>query len=316
MTLPGQNMKIFFQKSPVRCFRGGMRTPRIKIDDRNTWYHCHNRVVGNAESRPFGDAEKEQFVRLLKEVSELFGVRVVAYQVMCNHYHLLLHAPVEMFSPKEMCRRYHHYYRNDKTKVMKPDDELCEIWRNRTRDISWFMRLLQQKFTMWFNASRSMRRRGTLWSDRYGHVILQSGKAVWKCWQYIENNPVKAGMVEYAGDYRFCSFGAWRQSGRHPFQHNLIALVLPMLDIKDLDQLFEMLRQGLTAHLHNKQDVESTGKSSMQRVRFWTKGVVIGSELFVRDTMANFSKLRSRNPPPKVTYDEEAFCSWRKCRLA
>ena len=37
--------------------------------------------------------QKKQFLELLDEAHELFGIQVHAYCLMENHYHLLLHTP-------------------------------------------------------------------------------------------------------------------------------------------------------------------------------------------------------------------------------
>ena len=50
------------------------------------------------------------------------------------------------------------------------------------------------------------------------NTILQDGPAVWRCWQYIEMNPVRAHLVQNPADYRWCSFGVWNATGRHPFE--------------------------------------------------------------------------------------------------
>jgi hypothetical protein len=42
--------------------------------------------VGTRADRPFGDAEKEMFVRLLKRLAAFYSVRVVSYTFMYNHY--------------------------------------------------------------------------------------------------------------------------------------------------------------------------------------------------------------------------------------
>jgi hypothetical protein len=42
--------------------------------------------VGTRADRPFGDAEKEVFVRLLKRLAAFYSVRVVSYTFMSNHY--------------------------------------------------------------------------------------------------------------------------------------------------------------------------------------------------------------------------------------
>lgn len=131
-----------------------MRAARIKVDQADTWYHCFNRAVGTSEDRPFGNVEKEQFVRFLRRVSLLYGVRVIAYQVMSNHFHLLVHAPAALPSEEEICRRYRIFHRGKKT--LKPGTPECAKWQKRSRDISWFMRHLQQLFTMWYNPTRDI----------------------------------------------------------------------------------------------------------------------------------------------------------------
>lgn len=290
-----------------------MRTARIKVDDTNTWYHCYNRTSGTSRDRPFRDADKDQFIRILKRISLLYGVRVVAYQVMSNHYHLLLHAPKETFSAEEMCRRYRAFHRGRKT--IQPDNPLCQKWLERSRDISWFMRHLQQLFTSWYNRSRLIRRRGSLWADRFKHTILEAGPAVWACWKYIENNAVRAGMVENAGLYRFCSYGAWRQSGRHPFTTNITDLVIPMLGLNKLAELFQLL----TAALEEK-PADEKKKDFVHiithRVRYWVDGLVIGSELFSRNVMASHHpQASSRRIMHHGEKDLDLAC-WRRLRPA
>ena len=91
------------------------------------------------------------------------------------------------------------------------------------------MRHLQHLYSAWYNRSRPIRRRGPLWAGRFKNTVLEDGAALWACWTYIERNPVRAGMVEDAADYRFCSYGRWRQSGRHPFAAALEAHLIPSL---------------------------------------------------------------------------------------
>ena len=96
-----------------------------------------------------------------------------------------------------------------------------------------------------------MRRRGALWGSRFKNTLLESGAAVWACWAYIERNPVRAGMVPDPADYRFCSYGAWAQGGRHPFEENarelLVPVLGPMLQVEGLPGLGQELRKALRA---------------------------------------------------------------------
>lgn len=258
-----------------------MRNARIKVDHTDTWYHCYNRTAGTSRDRPFGDVEKAQFLRILRRVSLLYGIQVVAYQVMSNHYHLLVHAPAVPFSPEEVCRRYRAFHRG--RQELDPESSRCRLWQQRTRDISWFMRHLQQLFTSWFNRTRTVRRRGGLWADRFKHTILEK-QAVMACWRYIENNPVRAGLVPHAGAYRFGSYGAWKQAGRHPYAEHVRQRILPLLGLDSIDALQRMFDETW----QDEKSSQATGiaQRMVQRVRYWTEGLVIGSELFIRTVMA------------------------------
>ncbi len=281
-----------------------MRNARIKIDQADTWYHCYNRCAGTSRDRPFRDADKEQFIRILGRVSLLYGVRVVAYQVMSNHYHLLIHAPRDTFSPEEMCQRYQAFHRGRRT--MEPDSPHCQVWMKRARDISWFMRHLQQLFTSWFNRSRPLRRRGSVWADRFKHTILEGESSVWACWTYIENNPVRAGMVKHAGHYRFCSYGSWKITGKHPFGDHLKELVLPMLGLHHLDDLWTMITSAL--------GMDEPELAISRRVRMWVDGLVIGSELFVRSVMMAYHPRAATRRIQDSASADPPLCCWRRLR--
>lgn len=293
-----------------------MRQSRIKVDRQDTWYHCYNRIAGTSKDLPFGEAEKEQFVRILKRVSKLYTVKVVAYQVMSNHFHLLVKAPADIPDTAETCRRYQAFHEDKR--VIYPDTEICQAWQERCRDVSWFMRHVQQLFTMWYNRTRSIRRRGSLWADRFKHTILEDGIAVWSCWKYIENNPVRAGMVASAADYRFCSYGTWRQSGRHPFEREFTETMLPLLKglfaLDSLSAIRNALDQALqeTERDGQQNDFSSTVR---RRVRHWSDGLVIGSELFVKEILSRRYNKRQLDRHRMSRASEDRLYAWRQLRM-
>jgi len=67
------------------------RALRIEFD--GAWYHVMNRGAGR---RPVfrSAADRTMFLRLLDEVSKIYGVEIHAYCLMANHYHLLVRTPV------------------------------------------------------------------------------------------------------------------------------------------------------------------------------------------------------------------------------
>lgn len=296
-----------------------MRNARITFDFQDTWHHCFNRIAGTSLDLPFHDAEKEQFVRLIKRVSLLYTVRVVSYQVMSNHFHLLVQAPADKPTEEETCRRYSSFHGGKRT--IEPNTPACRIWQSRCRDVSWFMRHLQQLFTTWYNRSRVVRRRGSLWADRYKNTILESGFAVWSCWSYIENNPVRAGMVDDAANYRFCSHGKWRQSGQHPFQENVTEILLPLMNslfgLQSIGELRDRMDQAMAAKSERTSTNTSFTLTVQRRVQHWTSGLVIGSELFVRNVMSrnrNSESVQQHRLSPAHDTSGQTLFAWRRLR--
>lgn len=303
-----------------------MRQLRLKPDYQDSWHHVYNRIAGLPNEFPFGKVEKAMFIRILMRLSRLYTIRILAFQVMSNHFHLLIQTPKDIPSPEETCKRYaefHHHLR-----VLYPNSPRCAQWQERLRDISWFMRHLQHLFTIWYNRTRPAQRRGSIWAGRFKNTLLEDGIAVWKCWKYIELNPLRAGMVKDPADYRFCSLGQWVQKGAHPFPETLTACVLPafqgLLQVQTIDDLRLLLRQEVALVIAEEAglDTAQTQKAVRQaedptpfsiqvrqRVRYWVNGWAIGSETFVRAVMG---RLREKglmiNGHPRPVHEDAGIC--------
>jgi REP element-mobilizing transposase RayT len=313
-----------------------MRHARLKPEYRDTWHHCYNRTVGTSDDRPFGEAEKEQFVRILRRVARFYTVRIVAYQVMSNHFHILLQSPEEQPSEEETIQRFKAFHRGKR--ILMPGSKLCGEWQGRLRDVSWCMRHLQHLFTAWFNRSRPVRRRGPLWAGRFKNTVLDSGQALWACWVYLERNPVRAHMVADPADYRFCSYGEWVQTGRHPFAESL-GVLIPALPVSLQNLAPNAVRRELRGEFARLTAEDATAQpvaveasvataraepafslTAGRRVRHWVDGLVIGSELFIRDTMrrarpeAEVKRHRLAKAEPS-TPEALPICCWRRLRI-
>ena len=312
-----------------------MRSPRLKPDYQDTWHHLYNRIAGIPQDLPFGRAEKEMFLRILLRLSKLYTVRILAFQVMSNHYHLLVQTPKDPPTLDETCCRFAAFHNN--ARVLDPQSLLCSQWQARLRDVSWFMRHLQHLFTIWYNRSRPTLRRGALWSGRFKNTILEEGKAVWDCWKYIELNPLRAGMLQDPSAYRFCSLGFWHHKQQHPFRETLDHIAFPMLQgllsIQSPLDLYTKLREAVLEALAeesgmNDGDVKLAKVSRGQplgfssktrlRMRYWVQGVVIGSELFVRDVMGRVRGVQyiqsRRLTPSQDALTEPRLYSYRRLR--
>ena len=185
-------------------------------------YHCMSRVV----DRRFvlGDAEREQFVAYMRSYEAFCGVRVLAFCVMSNHFHILLEVPAPPegrgadWSDERLLEHLGGLYAEVEAGKLRGElagyraqgnTEAAEGFRERyfrrMWDLSQFMKTLKQRFTSWFN--RRHARRGTLWEERFKSVLVEDGHAARTMAAYIDLNPVRAGMVGDPKDYRWCSFG-------------------------------------------------------------------------------------------------------------
>ena len=189
-------------------------------------YHCISRVVDQRFA--FGPDDKEQFRIYMRMYENFSGCRVLAYCLMCNHVHLLLEVPPMPkggLSDAELLKRLRSIY--SEAEVAPIAKELAEarkvVSEGRARDgeayvrriherytyrmhnLSEFMKSVMQRFTRWHN--RMHKRRGNLWEDAFKSVVVEDGIASRTMAAYIDLNPVRAGMVEDAADYRWSSYG-------------------------------------------------------------------------------------------------------------
>jgi putative transposase len=73
-------------------------------------------------------------------------------------------------------------------------------------DLPFFIRLLKQRFSKWYNATHD--RFGTLWADRFRSLLVEeSAEAVQAVSAYIDFNAVRRGWVEDPSAYPFCGAG-------------------------------------------------------------------------------------------------------------
>jgi len=205
----------------------------------------------------------------------------------------------------EIKKRWRAYYGDKRIEPNWDDPKVVAAWRARMRDISCFIKDLQQRFTSWYNRTRPTRRRGTLWADRFKNTIVQGETALWACIRYVEMNPVRAGVCADPAEYRFGTWGRYKGSGRHPFQANVVRHLRRYLGeqargwsgkriLAELNA--DMARIAAAERGESSEAVfaaESAGRrgdgfvlTAQRRMRYWSDGAIIGSRLFVRDIAA------------------------------
>jgi hypothetical protein len=194
---------------------------RFLVKDRSAIYHLVSRT--SMKQFWFGDEEKEVFIRLMRKQAAFCGIKVLAYSVMSNHFHILARVPHEPeHSDAELLRRHRLLYGGDRLgpRAIAPDQleaifaeggDSAEQWRRRLKarmgNVSVFMRELKQRFGIWFNHKHQ--NRGSIWSERFRSLIVEDeGKALAVVAAYIDLNALRAGLVSDPSAYRFCSYGA------------------------------------------------------------------------------------------------------------
>jgi putative transposase len=123
----------------------------------------------NREAVFFDDQDYLAYLRFLKASADALGCVIHAYVLMINHVHLLV-------TPRT------------------------------ANDIGLLFQGIGRYFVPYMN--KTYQRRGTLWEGRHKGHILQSEDYFLVCMRYIEMNPVRAGMVEHPGQYRWSSYAA------------------------------------------------------------------------------------------------------------
>ena len=119
----------------------------------------------------------QTFRRLLLESKRKFGFLVHHYCLMHTHFHLLVSIP----------------------KV----SSFC-------RGLQW----LKRQYTLTFNKRR--KRSGPLWRERFRSQLIEDESYLHACGRYIEENPVKAGLVPRPEDWPHSSAAHYRLGEEDP----------------------------------------------------------------------------------------------------
>jgi len=136
----------------------------LRIEYPGAWYHVMNR--GRRGETTFDDGHDYQvFVELLKESSEMWNIRVAAYCLMANHYHIL---------------------------VQTPDANIARC-----------MRHINGVYTQRFNRRHLCD--GQLFRGRYKSILVSGDSYLLQLLRYIHRNPVKAGIAGKPDDYTWSS---------------------------------------------------------------------------------------------------------------
>ena len=132
----------------------------------------------------FTETDRNIYLKWLNEYTQKYNVDVLAYCLMTNHVHLILKPDSE----------------DGLQKVLKP---------------------LHMRYAQYINKAKGWN--GHLWQGRFFSSALDE-VYLWSAIRYIEQNPVRAGMVENAEDYMWSSAAAHSGIRKNSLLSDLTAL--------------------------------------------------------------------------------------------
>ena len=204
----------------------------------------------NKEKVFFSRKDKEQYLSFLKKYSEKWKSPILAYCLMSNHVHLLA----------------------------KPYEE---------ESLYKMMQGLTLCYTQYVN--RKYQRSGRLWESRYHSCIVDKDRYLWAVARYIEQNPVRAKMVEKVEDYPYSSARAHIKGTKNE--------VLG-------EEIFEKRQRKDYAILISTKAKED----EMKEIRYYTRtGRPLGEQKFVNQIEKKLQReffVKSRGRPKKKEKDK------------
>jgi len=136
----------------------------LRIEYPGAWYHVMNR--GRRREEIFLSREDyENFIKILQETSESWNIKISAYCLMPNHYHLLVNTP--------------------------------------EGNISRCMRHINGVYTQRFNRQRKTD--GQLFRGRYKAVLVEADSHLLEVLRYIHRNPLRAGLAKKFDEFAWSS---------------------------------------------------------------------------------------------------------------
>jgi REP element-mobilizing transposase RayT len=139
-------------------------TRPLRIQYPDAWYHVINRGR-HREAIYLDDQDYSAFIDLLQEASAMWKIRVAAYCLMTNHYHILIQTP-------------------------QANLDRC-------------MRHINGIYTQRFNRKHHLD--GQLFRGRYKAILVDADNYLLEIMRYIHRNPVNAGTVKQPKEYRWSS---------------------------------------------------------------------------------------------------------------
>lgn len=155
----------------------------IRVADGGLVYHVLNRA--NARMTIFDkEADYQAFEQVLEQAVDRIGMRLQAYCVLPNHWHLV-------------------------------------VWPREDGDLSRFMGWLTLTHTQRWHAHRNSAGTGHVYQGRFKSFPIQEDEHFCVVCRYVERNALRANLVRRAEDWRWGSLYRWKHGT--PKEKSLLA---------------------------------------------------------------------------------------------
>jgi putative transposase len=141
------------------------RRPRQSVG--GLLFHVLNRAVGRGKIFA-KDRDYEAFEQVIEQIHGRIPARLLSYCLMPNHWHLVL-------------------------------------WPREDGELSEFMRLLTVTHTQRWHAHHQSAGTGPLYQGRFKSFPIEADEHLLTVCRYVERNPLRAGLVANAQDWRWNS---------------------------------------------------------------------------------------------------------------
>jgi hypothetical protein len=259
----------------------------------------------------FDETEKEALLRVMKRLAAFCGVKLLTYCIMGNHFHALVRIPkrevwlAERFGgadgEEKLLRHLRVLYSKAFVQALREDlaqlraqgmgalaEARLAAFKARMGDVSEWMREVKVRFSRWYNKRHE--RKGTLWMGPFKSVLVEGSRgqdssaknqadALKVMAAYIDLNPVRAGLVAGAEEYRWSGWGEALMGEKEA--------VAGLCDVVGCGvSQWESRGKGAygswVGERRKDENEDAMGKGSLlRRVRAFSAGVAIGSAGFV-----------------------------------
>ena len=138
---------------------------------RRTAPHCFHHVCNRGVRKRtifHKDGDYKAFIKVLVEALNKFGLRVIAFCLMPNHFHI----------------------------VVRPSENVS---------VSTYMHWVTGTHVSRYHRHYDQVGYGHLYKDRFNNTICDDARSLLSVIRYVEANPLKAGLVKSAAQWRWSS---------------------------------------------------------------------------------------------------------------